>query len=161
MSLPLASKDMAALSVDKMRAEVLAIEEWMRQAPQIEFAVTHHYAKSVYGRELFIPKGTVLTGKIHKYSQLNVLVSGELSVLTEHGVKRVKPPFVIVSPAGTKRIAYAHEDSIWLTVHGTEETDVEKIEQQFIAQTEQEYIAFVAQELENAERRTERLSCPG
>ena len=127
---------------NSMRAKVNAAEELMRQHQQLELPVTHHFAKSVYGRELFIPKGTILTGKIHKFSQLNVLVSGDISVLTEHGVKRVQPPFVIVSPAGTKRIAYAHEDTIWLTVHGTDETDVDKIEQEFIAQNDQEYLVF-------------------
>src|SRR5687767_14598526 len=105
-----------------MREKVFAIEAHMLNLPLVEMPVTHHFAERTYGRELFIPKGTVLTGKIHKYSQLNVLVSGELSVLTEDGIKRVKPPFIVVSPPGTKRIAYAHEDSIWLTVHGTPET---------------------------------------
>lgn len=125
-----------------LRERVFQSEELIRQLPAVDMPVKHHFAKSVYGRELFIPKGTVLTGHIHKYSQLNVLVSGDISVLTEEGVKRVQPPFVIVSPAGTKRIAYAHEDTIWLTVHGTDETDVEKIEEQFIAHTEQEYLDF-------------------
>jgi hypothetical protein len=60
-------------------------------------------------------------------------------------VKRIKPPFVVVSPPGTKRVAYAHEDSRWLTVHGTEKQDVEEIEKEFIAQTEREYIEFVEQ----------------
>lgn len=124
------------------RDMVQQAEAEMRQLPQVELQVKHHFSQGVYGRELFIPKGTVLTGKIHKYPQLNVLVSGELSVLTEEGVKRVKPPFIVVSPAGTKRIAYAHEDSIWLTVHGTEENDLEKIENHFIAQSEQEYLEF-------------------
>jgi quercetin dioxygenase-like cupin family protein len=113
-----------------------------RECELIELPFRNHFAKGVYGRELFIPKGTTLTGKIHKYTQINVLVCGELSVLTDEGVKKVKPPFVVVSPAGTKRAAYAHEDSIWLTVHGTEETDVEKIESIFIAQTEGEYLEF-------------------
>jgi quercetin dioxygenase-like cupin family protein len=125
------------------RSKVFALEEAMkRECELIELPVRHHFAKGVYGRELFIPKGTTLTGKIHKYTQLNILVCGELSVLTDDGVKRVKPPFVVVSPAGTKRAAYAHEDSIWLTVHGTEETDVDLIEKTFIAQTEQEYLEF-------------------
>lgn len=125
------------------RSRVFELEEAMRQAfPEMELPVKHHFAKGVYGRELFIPKNTMLTGKIHKYTQLNVLVKGDISVLTEDGVKRVQPPFVIVSPAGTKRAAFAHEDTIWLTVHGTEETDVDKIEHQFIAQTEVEYLDF-------------------
>lgn len=132
-----------------MRAKVLKAEEVMKALPQVEMLVTHHFAEGVYGRELFIPKDTVLTGKIHKYSQLNVLVKGDISVLTEDGVKRVKPPFIIVSPAGTKRIAYAHEDTIWLTVHGTKETDIDKIEEHFIAQSEAEYLEFKALLLED------------
>lgn len=127
-----------------LRSKVFALEEAMkRECELITLPFRNHFAKGVYGRELYIPKGTTLTGKIHKYSQINVLVCGELSVMTDDGVKRVKPPFVIVSPPGTKRAAYAHEDSIWLTVHGTEETDVEKIESIFIAQTEVEYLEFV------------------
>jgi len=43
---------------------------------------------------------------------------------------------------GTKRIAEALEDCVWITVHGTDETDVELIEKTFIAQTEQEYLEF-------------------
>jgi hypothetical protein len=112
------------------------------QMPQLDLPVKHHFSKGVYARELFIPKGTVLTGKIHKHAQLNILSQGEISVLTEDGIKRVKAPFHVVSPAGTKRIAYAHEDCVWTTVHGTEETDLEKIEATFIAQTEQEYLEF-------------------
>ena len=33
---------------------------------------------------------------------------------------------------GTKRIGYFHEDSSWITVHPTDETDLEIIEQQVI-----------------------------
>lgn len=114
--------------------------------------VTHHFSQGVYAREMFIPKGTVLTGKIHKYTQLNIMSQGELSVLTEEGIKRVKAPFTIVSPPGTKRIAYAHEDTIWTTVHGTDETDLEKIEAHYVANDEQEYLAF-CKALENKEQK--------
>lgn len=132
----------APLPAAALREKVFRAEEVLLAREQVEIPVRHYFSKGVYGREIFIPKGTILTGKIHKYSQLNVLVSGDLSVLTEDGIKRVRPPFIIVSPAGTKRIAYAHENTIWLTVHGTNETDVEKIEQEFIAQSEQEYLNF-------------------
>lgn len=131
-----------------MREKVHAAEAVMRELPQLKLTPKHHFAKGTYGRELFIPKDACVTGKIHKYSQLNVLMSGDLSVLTEEGVIRVTPPFAIVSPPGTKRIVYAHEDSIWLTVHGTNETDLEKIEETFIAQSEAEYLAFCALQIE-------------
>jgi len=67
---------------------------------------------------------------------------GDLSVLTEEGIQRVQAPFTIVSPAGTKRIAYAHEDTVWTTIHGTHETDLDKIESDLIAQNDQEYEEF-------------------
>ena len=134
-----------AASKPEMREKVFALEEAMKNDKNIELyelPVVHHFSQGVYGREMVIPKGTIVTGKIHKYTQLNILLCGELSVLTEDGVKRIKPPFVVVSPPGTKRVAYAHEDSRWLTVHGTYKTDVGEIEQEFIAQTEREYLEF-------------------
>ena len=146
-----------------MRSKVFALEEQMRSSPDVvlyELPVNHYFSQGVYGREMIIPKGTIVTGKIHKFTQLNVLLCGELSVLTEDGVKRIKPPFVIVSPPGTKRVAFAHEDSRWLTVHGTEETDVDKIEEKFIAQTEQDYLAFVEQ-TKQLEEKQEEPKCLG
>lgn len=138
--------DMPGLS---MREKVFAIEDLIRRELEpIEFQVKNHFSKGLYARELFIPKGTVLTGKIHKHENFNIMSSGELSVLTEDGIKRVKAPFTIVSPPGTKRIAYAHEDTVWTTIHPTDETDLEKIEAHFIAQTEQEYLAFAAKQIE-------------
>jgi hypothetical protein len=39
----------------------------------------------------------------------------------------------MVSRPGTKRVGYAHEDTIWTTIHATEETDMEKVEKELIA----------------------------
>lgn len=131
-----------------LRNKVWAAEECMKATPSIpknpEEVCPHkdYFSQGVYAREMFIPKGTVIIGKLHKHQQLNVLLSGDLSVVTESGVQRIRPPFVVVSPPGTKRMAYAHEDSVWLTVHGTELTDVDEIERTFVAQTEEEYLAF-------------------
>ena len=147
-------------SSGEVRAKVFALEDAMKTDPNFktyELEVVHHFSQGAYGREMVIPKGTTVTGKIHKFTQLNVLLCGELSVLTEKGVVRIKPPFVVVSPPGTKRVAYAHEDSRWLTIHGTEETDVDKIEEKFIAQTEQEYLAFVEQTKQLQEKQEETI----
>lgn len=131
-----------------MRQKVFSIEDRIREElTPVECPVTHHFSKGIYAREMFIPKGTVLTGKIHKHQNLNIMSQGELSVLTEDGIKRVKAPFTVVSPPGTKRVAYAHEDTVWTTIHPTDETDVDKIEAEFIAQTDQEYLAFAASTL--------------
>jgi len=63
---------------------------------------------------------------------MNILLKGSLTVATEDGIQLMKAPCVLKSMPGTKRIGYFHEDSSWITVHPTEETDLEKIEQQVI-----------------------------
>lgn len=127
-----------------LRAKVFEAEEVMRNMPQVELRHVDHFSHKVYARELHIPAGVTLTGKIHKYTNLNFLLKGEMVVKTEDGMVRVEAPHTIVSPPGTKRIAYAITDCIWTTVHGTDSTDVDDIELEFVVETEQEYLAFSA-----------------
>jgi len=125
------------------RDKVSIIEEEMKRHEQIEIPVRHIFSPGVYAREITIPAGTLLTGRIHKYEQLNILSGGEISVLTQDGMQRVKAPFTVVSPPGTKRIAYAHTECTWTTILATEETDPELIESWFTVETEKEFLEFI------------------
>ena len=125
-----------------MAERIERLEADMRAGETVELEVRHYFSKGVYARELHIPKGTTLTGHIHKFENFNIMSKGDMSVLTENGIERVQAPFSIVSPPGTKRVAYAHEDTIWTTIHGTEETDIEKIKLAFVVDTHAGYLAF-------------------
>lgn len=126
-----------------IREKLARLEQAMMGSGQeVELPVKHHFARGVYVRELFIPKGTVLVGKIHKYSQVNIVSKGDISVLTEDGIKRVQAGSTIVSGAGIKRAGYAHEDTVWVTIHGTHETDVDRLEDELIASDFDQYDAF-------------------
>ena len=127
------------------REKVLSLEILMREQPQLALKVEHFFSPGIYTRILYIPKGCMLTGKIHKQPILNIMTKGDISVLIGDEVKRIVAPFVIVSPAGSKKIGYAHEDTIWMGCHGTDEQDVEKIEKHFIAQDEKEWIEYYGQ----------------
>ncbi|MFZ6769937.1 hypothetical protein ACO0LM_23020 [Undibacterium sp. Di26W] len=122
------------------RQQVNELEAAMKKLPQVELKVVNHFANGVYARELHIPVGVTLTGRIHKYDNLNILSQGEMLVTTEAGLVHVKAPFTVVSPAGTKRIATTLTDCIWTSIHGTDETDIDKIEQHFTAGDDQEYL---------------------
>jgi hypothetical protein len=127
------------------------VQEKLLTMPQIDIPVKNYFSHGVYAREIVIPKGVIVIGKIHKYRNLNIMSKGYKSVLTENGVVRIRAPFTVVSPPGTKRIGYTHEETVWTTIHGTHETDVAKIEQEFIAQTQADYELFcqVMRELED------------
>lgn len=104
-----------------------------------KFPLTHRFADNVYAREMFIPKDSVIVGKIHRYGHLNVITKGHVSVLTEFGVEELHGPCTFVSKPGTKRVVYAHEDTIWTTFHGTKHTDVEKVEEDIICKSFEEF----------------------
>jgi hypothetical protein len=121
------------------RNKVLALEEQIKTLPPVDAPVHHYFGHKSYVRQLFLPKHTVLTGKIHKFDQINILLSGDISVLTEEGVIRIQAPYVFESKAGAKRAGFAHEDSVWLTVHGTDKTNVNEIEDEVISKSFEEF----------------------
>jgi len=102
----------------------------------------HSFSPGIYVREIFIPKGTMLTGKIHKHKHPNFLMSGKVMVITEGaGVEELEGPISIMSPPGTKRALKALTDLTWITVHHnpTDTEDLEEIEREVIAATYEDY----------------------
>tara|TARA_B100000902_G_scaffold56776_1_gene63635 strand:- start:12611 stop:13207 length:597 start_codon:yes stop_codon:yes gene_type:complete len=95
--------------------------------------VKHSFADGCYIREIFNPAGELLVTAIHKKEHPFFLMQGEMSILTEDGIKHLKAPYHGITKPGTKRIIYTHTDCVFVTVHATEETDVAKIEEQVIA----------------------------
>lgn len=126
-----------------IKERVIFAEKLMKGLPQRELKVEHDFSFGVYARILYIPADTILVGKLHKYPQINLIRQGELSVLVGNEIKRLKAPYMVASPAGTKRIAQVHRDTVWVTIHGTNLKDIDLIEQTFIAQDENDYLEFV------------------
>lgn len=96
------------------------------------------YGCCTYARQMFIPKGTVIIGKIHKHQHLNFIMQGKVSVSTEHGKKVIEAPASFVSEVGLKRAVHAEEDTIWVTIHLTKycsEEELNKVEEEVISPT--------------------------
>jgi hypothetical protein len=125
------------LSPLDIRERIASVEERMRHRPDVMigdcFPLKHSFAKGLYVRELTAPAGVLAVTKIHKYSHAAFLLKGRVSVIQEDGVKEIEAPAHFITAAGTKRIVYCHTDVVWATVHATEETDLERIEEEIIA----------------------------
>lgn len=133
------------------RELVVRLEEAVSKLPQVALLRRDYFAEGVYAREITIPKGTVLCGRIHNKSQINTISKGDISVTTDQGVVRVQAPFTIVSPPGTKRAGYAHEETVWTTYLGTELTDPEVIEETLTSATFEEFKLAQQKRLEGEE----------
>jgi|TARA_Y100000310_G_C20466190_1_gene707762 hypothetical protein len=93
----------------------------------------HTFSDGLYIREIFNPKGELLVTKIHNKTHPFFLLKGEMTVLSEEGEIHIKAPYYGVTKAGTKRIIYANEDCIFVTVHVTDKTNLDEIEKEVIA----------------------------
>lgn len=100
----------------------------LSELEQTDFPVTHHFAPNVYARQMDAKAGTLVISKMHATEHLNMLMKGSLTIMTEDGIQFLQAPAIITSKAGTKRIGYFHEDTTWVTVHPTIETDLDAIE---------------------------------
>lgn len=117
------------------RENILRLEAACRDMPQVDCPLTHHYAPGLYAREIFIPAGSIVVGKIHKHAHINVISHGSAIVVTEFDRVRVVAPYTFVSQPGTKRSLIAETDLVWTTIHTNEDEcrDVEEIESRLIA----------------------------
>ena len=95
--------------------------------------VKHSFADGCYIREIFNPAGLLLVTKIHKKKHPFFLMKGKMSILTEEGIKHVEGPHHGITYPGTKRIIYTHTDCVFITVHATDSTDIQEIEEEVIA----------------------------
>lgn len=125
-----------------IRDEIATLEKAISREPTAIFGdsslcpLKHSFADGMYVREIFIPKGTILTGKIHRHEHPNFLLQGEVIVVTEDGGREhLKAPLSLISKAGTKRAVMALEDTVWVTVHlnPTGTMDLREIEDYVIA----------------------------
>lgn len=122
----------------EIREKIENLRSTMLDLPQLEINMIHCFGGGMYARTGHLKKGTLLIGKIHLKEHINIMSSGEITVLTEEGDKRLQGFNILACKAGTRRVGYVHEDTVWTTILQTDETDQEKIEQMFFAKNHNE-----------------------
>jgi len=104
------------------------LERRVKALPQVPLKVVHKFADGLYYREIFIPAGAALTGRIHRQADLNIIYFGAVEVLSENGVRLVEGPCSFPGRSGVKQFGLAQKDTLWATVHATHLTDLAEIE---------------------------------
>jgi hypothetical protein len=122
----------AGAAAQATRSKIDRLEAEMLQLPQVAIPTAHSFGPGFYARTILVPEGAALTGKVHATEHIFMLTHGEMSVLTEDGMKRVKAPFQQVCRPGLKRVGLAHTDCLCTNIHITDETDLDKLEAELI-----------------------------
>lgn len=115
-------------NVETRRNKLNELESLMNNHEQLDIPVKHRFSGGIYAREITIPKGTLLVGRIHKFDHFDIMLSGEILVSTDTGEhKQLSGLNIMEGKAGKKRAGYALEDTQWITFHNVEERDPEEM----------------------------------
>jgi len=94
----------------------------------VECPVKHNFTPNLYTREIFMPAGTIITSLLHLTTHPFFILKGDVSVwYHDIPAQRYKAPYSGITKAGTRRLLYIHEDTIWVTCHVTDLTDPDEI----------------------------------
>lgn len=88
----------------------------------IECPVVHRFTDGMYIREISMPKGSLLTSKIHNSNHPYTISKGVALVQIDAGEWiELAAPYTGITLAGTRRVLFIEEDCIWTTYHPLED----------------------------------------
>lgn len=115
------------------------IELAMQNYPEPDCPLVHEFTPNMYIRQISMPAGSLITSKWHKTEHPFNISQGAVSVLLiENGLivneTYLEAPCRGITKAGTRRLLYIHDDTVWTTYHYNpdNETDTDKIEERII-----------------------------
>jgi hypothetical protein len=100
----------------------------LMKLPPIECPLTHRFTPGMYIREIFMPKGSIVTSLLHLTTHPFFIMKGDVNVYYPGlPVERYIAPYTGVTKAGTRRLLFNNEDTVWITCHITDLTDPDEI----------------------------------
>jgi hypothetical protein len=114
--------------VPQENATVHALEKLLLALPQADLPLDHFFSDGIYARKLTMPVGALLTGATHKQNHLAILLKGQVAINSRQGTAVFNAPYVVNVIAGDKRAFFAVTEAEWITIHATDETDIEVLE---------------------------------
>ena len=111
-----------------LRLKVERLEDELRKFPQLDIEPQHTFGPGFYARTLTLPAGTVLTGKVHATEHIFFVSKGDITLVTDDGVRRVGAGFQAVCRPGMKRAGICHTEVVVTNVHITDLADLVELE---------------------------------
>lgn len=139
----------AGYPVERPRLDMDCVERSMLSLEQEPCPVVHRFGPGIYIREVTLPKGIFALGHHQKEEHTNIVLRGK--VLMEDGTT-IEAPMMYVGKPGRK-CGVILEETVWLNVYSTTETDIEKLEERFLEKSE----FFIGHESERIAKETESI----
>ena len=112
------------------------------EMPEDGLPLTHTFSDGVYAREIFMPKGMIVIGHVHRTKHLNIVSTGKARVFYDGEMHEITAPYTFESEAGVRKALFILEDMFWTTIHVTDETNQDKLDDILIDKNASEGISI-------------------
>jgi hypothetical protein len=121
----------------KTRAEanavIDALELEMSKFPAVDCPLAHEFLPGFYVRSILMPAGAIVTSRVHATRHPYHVAHGRLTVVSwPRGTETIEGPHWGMTEPGTRRVLFVEEETLWTTMHATNLTDVEAIEDEIL-----------------------------
>lgn len=114
-------------SIDELESAMLT------NFTQVDCPLEHIFTDGLYVRKITMPKGALITSKIHKTQHQFFILKGEVIVWVDGVETILKAPYVGITEPGTRRVLYILKKCIWATSHPNPDNEtVEQIEERIL-----------------------------
>jgi hypothetical protein len=121
----------------------------------------HHFSGNLYAREYFLARNALCLGRVHKFDHIAVVARGDVSVISKDGWFRLKAGSILESKAGSQRLVFGHEDTLFVTIHnatraadaGRSDDDPEKMMDALTSPSKREYLEWLEHEVARLEQK--------
>jgi hypothetical protein len=132
------SNESISISVKQpeLSEKVDGLIEHCLELPQVQCPVTHHLYPGLYIREVKLPAGCFAIGHYQNKDHVNVFAKGKVTMVADSGeMITLEGPVTFEGKPGRK-VGFVHEEVTWLNIYPTTETDVEKLEAEYLTKSE-------------------------
>lgn len=117
--------------------KVEEFETSLFSAKQPDCPLSHFFGPGVYIRQITMHADDLIVGHEHKTEHFNIVLKGKANVMMGNEIVEViEAPCIFISKPGVRKVLYILEEMIWATVHVTEETSMDKLEEELIVKSE-------------------------
>jgi len=107
------------IKFDELEAAIFSEKEKGISLTESKSKIDHIFTPGIYMRKMFLPKGEIITGKIHKTIHPFIMSLGVIRLWSfeyPDGVQ-VVAPYHGITQIGTRRLIFAEEDTYWTEIH--------------------------------------------
>lgn len=133
---------MLPVVIDKEAATL--IEETailLNKMETIKLQSDHVFQNGFYLRTTYNPACTMVVSKVHKESNVLFILKGNCLILENDGNSyQASAPQIIFTKPGTRRLIHCLDEVICMTIHKTDATTVEEVEESLFSDSYKGYL---------------------